>query len=829
MKKSVEKFNLNLSQIKDVSIEFVDILDLKEIQRMQDAFSDATGVASIITHPNGTPITKPSNFCRLCNMVRNTEKGLANCIKSDGILGRDGKINKETGLNMCKSAGLWDTGASIIVDGHHIANWLIGQVRNQDLPEDHILAYAEDIGVDKTEMLSAFQEVPVMSASKFEKISEMLFVFANEISEKAYNNYQLKIQILEREHTNELLHKSEEALFITLQSIGDGVISTDTNGLIMNMNPIAEKLCGWDLVDAKGKPLTEVFRIISSKTHIPVQDPVHKVLEEGQIVGLANHTILLSKDGSEYHISDSAAPIKNKEGVVSGIVLVFSDISETYASEEKVRLSESRYRGLVNMLDAGVVVHAGDTSIVMCNPKACELLGLTEDQLTGKKSFDKGWKFVSEQNITMLVEDYPVNQIIRTRKPLIDFVLGIYRPNKNDIVWATLNGFPVFGTNDEVTEVVISFIDITNRKKAEIALKQNETFLRETQFIAKLGTFNHDVNIDQWESSEILDVILGVASDYEKTYAGWKSLIHPDWVDEVTDYFRWKVKEGKPLYDIKYKIIRKNDGQSRWVHALGRLYYNEQNRLVKVIGTLQDITERKNAKEALRESQEQLKQFAAHLQNVREEERLILAREIHDELGQILIAIKIDLGMIKQKMLKFDTSESAINLLKDHESIMGMVDNTINSARKIMTDLRPEVLYMVGFAEAVKIYSANFQTRYNIECNFVNEVDDLSLNPQHTVALYRIVQESLSNVARHSNAKSVQISLQQHAGKLILKIKDDGIGFDENQKVKQNSYGLIGMKERTFLLDGQLILETQPGKGTCLKIEMTYKKEKQTI
>src|SRR5664280_2812211 len=184
-------------------IRFSDIFDINEIQHIQDLFSDATGVASIITQPDGTPITQPSNFCRLCNeIIRNTDIGLTNCFNSDAEICRlnpSGPI-----INQCLSGGLWDAGASIIVGGKHIANWLIGQVKSEELDLDQLVHYAEKIGADKESLLNALKEVPVMSKEKFEKIAAMLFSFASEISSKAYQNSQLKQSIDERDRVENL-------------------------------------------------------------------------------------------------------------------------------------------------------------------------------------------------------------------------------------------------------------------------------------------------------------------------------------------------------------------------------------------------------------------------------------------------------------------------------------------------------------------------------------------------------------------------------------------------------------------------------------------------
>lgn len=169
------------------NVGFEDLFDLKEIQQLQDQFASATGVASVITQTNGEPITKPSNFCRLCNdIIRESEKGRTNCYESDAVLGQynpDGPT-----IQRCKSGGLLDAGAAVIVDGRHIANWLIGQVRDETVTEAKIKDYAAEIGVDVRETLTAFKEVPAMSLEQFKAVANMLFTLANQLSTLAYQN-----------------------------------------------------------------------------------------------------------------------------------------------------------------------------------------------------------------------------------------------------------------------------------------------------------------------------------------------------------------------------------------------------------------------------------------------------------------------------------------------------------------------------------------------------------------------------------------------------------------------------------------------------------------
>ncbi len=196
------------------SVTFLDLFDLYTIQKLQDSFAFATGVASIITDPDGTPITKPSNFCRLCNdIIRKTDKGLKNCYYSDAQIGKPNKNGPI--VQKCLSGGLWDAGANIFVGDKHIANWLVGQVRNKQTNEAEILAYAKTIGADEQEFKEALNEVHQMPIEQFEKVVDSLYIFANELSEKAYQNLNLKmhkenLEFLVKEKTEELETTNEE-------------------------------------------------------------------------------------------------------------------------------------------------------------------------------------------------------------------------------------------------------------------------------------------------------------------------------------------------------------------------------------------------------------------------------------------------------------------------------------------------------------------------------------------------------------------------------------------------------------------------------------------
>ncbi len=196
------------------NIEFTDLLDLKTIQKFQDTFSDATGIASVITKVDGTPITKPTNFCTFCSLIRQTEKGLENCSKSATAIGK--QLKGGPMFHKCLSGGLWDAGANISVKGQNIAIWLIGQVYAEETDENEILEYARDIGADENELMEELKKVTRMPLKQFEKILNLLHIFANELSNKAYQNLQLKIH---KEHLEILVNEKTQKIEATIQEL----------------------------------------------------------------------------------------------------------------------------------------------------------------------------------------------------------------------------------------------------------------------------------------------------------------------------------------------------------------------------------------------------------------------------------------------------------------------------------------------------------------------------------------------------------------------------------------------------------------------------------
>ncbi|WP_286822463.1 PocR ligand-binding domain-containing protein [Desulfobacter sp. UBA2225] len=260
MAEALENRILALTQpLGDVSdIAFEDLFNLTDIQQLQDLYAKAFGVAAIITHPDGTRITQPSNFTDLCEkIIRNTKKGCEKCKYSDSMIGR----HNPDGPNImaCLSAGLWNAGTAISVGGRHIANWLIGQVRNDALDQNKIIAYAHEIGANENDFRAAYLQVPIMSKAQFENAANVLFAVTRQLSLTAYQNVQQARFISQHKKNEEELRKLRNYLSNIINSMPSMLVAVDGEGRVTQWNRQAEQVTGLNFKDAQAQALAKVF------------------------------------------------------------------------------------------------------------------------------------------------------------------------------------------------------------------------------------------------------------------------------------------------------------------------------------------------------------------------------------------------------------------------------------------------------------------------------------------------------------------------------------------------------------------------------------------
>ena len=238
------------------------------------------------------------------------------------------------------------------------------------------------------------------------------------------------------------------------------------------------------------------------------------------------------------------------------------------------------------------------------------------------------------------------------------------------------------------------------------------------------------------------------------------------------------------------------------------------NRLMKKM-----VDEGKRAEEKLRNSRERLRNFSGRLQSLLEEERTRISREIHDELGQSLTALKLDLSLIRRKILSEGLAEESG---KVHE-IELTVSRIIRTVRKIATDLRPGILDELGVVAAIRWMTKNFQKRTGISCKVVVRGVDSISDSKCSTAVFRIVQEALTNVMRHAAASQVEVSLERKGDTLTVAVSDNGIGIKEGRIIDSGSLGLIGIRERVLMLGGEAQITGKPGEGTLVRVILPMK------
>ena len=228
-----------------------------------------------------------------------------------------------------------------------------------------------------------------------------------------------------------------------------------------------------------------------------------------------------------------------------------------------------------------------------------------------------------------------------------------------------------------------------------------------------------------------------------------------------------------------------------------------------------EISERKAIEQSLRNSEERLREFAAHIQSVREEERTNIAREIHDELGQALTGLRMDLSWLSKRLPK-ELKEPAEKV----KAMFRLIDDTILSVRKISSELRPQVLDDVGLTGTLKWQAREFQARTGIRCKVELSKEEFDLDQKRSTAVFRIFQEVMTNVARHASATRVGIKLRLDYDHLILNIVDNGVGITESDLRSPGSLGLLGIRERAFLLGGSVEIEGIDGGGTSVALSI---------
>lgn len=402
------------------------------------------------------------------------------------------------------------------------------------------------------------------------------------------------------------LWQAEQEFRTTIYSIGDAVITTDIRGRVKHMNPVAEELTGWKENEAAGRPSEEVFNIVSETERGPVENPVQRVVSDGLTVGLANHTLLIAKDGSERPVADSGAPIRNAKGEISGVVLVFRDQTTERASRRALEISKERYSRALSLVDDAVWEWEVATGNVFASDNLYKMLGYIEKS---KLRFDDWMALVQQDDRALLLQH--LNETIHSSK---NFSMDVrFRNNAGEYIWLEVRGAAA-GTSQTgaVTQLAGTVININDRKEAEYKVILLNERLERAEQSAGLGSweFNPEAARGFWSPMmfRLFDLEPALTPPMNEDYF---ALIHPDDRPLIRDTMSALMSGSFP----EVHIYRTNPDRCRLRYLLPtwRFVANSEGRIIRFEGTLQDITELRFAEENYKKLFSQMTEgFALH-------------------------------------------------------------------------------------------------------------------------------------------------------------------------------------------------------------------------
>jgi PAS domain S-box-containing protein len=479
------------------------------------------------------------------------------------------------------------------------------------------------------------------------------------------------------------------------------------------------------------------------------------------------------------------------------------------------RRSEELNRRIIEAIPGGIVTVAADGSIVEANAEAKRILGLSWDELACRSVADFAGQTIREDGSPCPVAEHPITRCLKTGRPQPPATIGVRQPN-GQLSWTICSAVPILEAGaDGQAGVVVSFFDITERKQAEEGLRESEELHRLiaelTSDYAYICQVHPDGNIVLDSVTVGFSRVTGFTLDEVNERGGWASLIHPEDLPRTLECVQDILAGKRGVYELR--IVTKSNSM-RWIrYSTLPIWDERQARVVRLVGAVQNITEHKEDEAKLREYADQLQALSRRLLDAQENERRHIARELHDEVGQNLTALKLSLEMLARS-----PESHAGTALTDARSL---VNKLIAQVRNLSLDLRPGMLDDLGLLPVLVWYFHRYTARTGVKVVFEHTGLEKRLPPAVETAAYRIVQEGLTNVARHAGVDQATVRLWLAEDVLGVQVEDRGAGFDAGSVLAtRTSSGLVGMRERAHLLGGQLAIDSAPGSGTRVTADL---------
>ena len=637
------------------------------------------------------------------------------------------------------------------------------------------------------------------------------------------------------------LKESEERYRLLINNALIPVILTNYNGDLLFVNKAAEKLFGIPLNELTVKSILPFWSDINARKELVDELKLYGVYENKEAIFynlkgeklsliLSSNTIVYNEKPSILTVlydttNQKAAEIISRKNELLTIEKERAEISELNTKEllkqltkskEAIESSEKRYKQAQEIGKIGSWEYDLKNKLFWGSAEAKRIYGFTSDSTS--YNFDEVTKCVVDRELN----DQALDDLLKGKKSY-NIVFNI-RPYCSDEI-RTIHSVAELVKDELGVSVKITGIiqDITERTKIEKELKDSETRYRTIVENAMMGIairrgerllfVNHKFcEMTGYSERELISMD---KDTFLSTY-------HPD--DQNTVHQRFLDLSVTADVPKRFEIrkIHKN-GNVIWVDKLiNNVKYGDiEAQLVMYL----DITERKQSEAEMHRLNAELRELANHLQTIREEERLAVAKEIHDELSQNLVALNMNSVYLKNNVLSKDPKVK--DVIEDQITI---ANNLINASRVLFNSLHPSVLDEIGLLAAIKWYGNNQLKEYKIKVIIHSNVEDVLFPNEISFPLFRIFQEVISNIKLHSKAQNATVSLYKENNVLSMNITDDGIGFDATAIDVINSHGLLGIRERVYAMSGQLQIKSIVGEGTTVKIIVAslYPSEKAT-
>ncbi len=458
----------------------------------------------------------------------------------------------------------------------------------------------------------------------------------------------------------------------------------------------------------------------------------------------------------------------------------------------KLSAQEEQIQNIFKLSPNVLCLASPEGKIIISNQAVKDVFGVDEKSIKGKKLSDFGLKIrdvmesLERKSTVYLITPYRVNNLT-TRW----------------LYWKVLR-------DNESGNLFINVTDITEKKLMEEKLAASEEQYRLLFRYASDAILLFDESTSTVEDANYTaEILFGYSAKEFKNLTIMDLSAEPEKTRETIMKLR---NENLRLLTVPKRLFRRKDG-SHFAGEVNVGIYSFKGK-TKCIVSIRDITERLKQQEELKRSEQKLRNLSLHLQNVREEERARIAREIHDELGQLLTAVKIELNSCLNSS-NLNDSILRSRLLK----AMSLINNTISTVKRISMELRPSILDYLGITASIEWYVEEFEERTGIKCYLNFSPPTIDINNSLSITIFRVLQEALTNVARHSKATEVEINVKATDNTLFMSIKDNGIGIREEEIAGPNSFGILGIKERIRHHGGTVKIESPVEGGTLIEIQ----------